>query len=214
MAVNDFKTATLDEALEAALFAAAIGKRHCLPGRVMSFDKDTQTITAEPMISAERPDGSMLRLPPIADAPLFQLGGGLFVITVEPKENDPCLLLVADRCIDNWYETAENNVPGDFRQNDLSDCFVLVGFRPRPMKITNWMEGITIRKVDGSHYININNSGKVSVKATELDLTSTPTLTAPNTSATFKEATIGGIKFGTHKHKENGDGGGITDGPQ
>lgn len=210
----DFNNASLDDTIEMALFAALIGKRHCLPGRVASFDSVSQTIVAEPMISAETEDGQRVPLPPVADVPLFQLGGGSFVITLEPKAGDPCLLLVSDRAIDAWYETGENRAPADFRQNDLSDCFALVGFRPKPLAITSWMEGVTIRKVDGSQFININNAGKVSIKATSVDLLDTPTLTAPNTSATFKEATIGGIKFGTHKHKENGDGGGITDGPQ
>ncbi|MFJ1118015.1 Gp138 family membrane-puncturing spike protein, partial [Bacillus thuringiensis] len=67
------------------------------------------------MVSAENEDGSMRQLPPAADVPLFQLGGGDFVITLEPKKGDPCLLLVADRCIDVWYELAENAIPGDFR---------------------------------------------------------------------------------------------------
>ncbi|MFJ1118000.1 hypothetical protein, partial [Bacillus thuringiensis] len=97
---------------------------------------------------------------------------------------------------------------------DLSDCFCLVGFRPKPLKITNWMEGVTIRKVDGSHYININNAGKVSIKATAVDLLDTPTLNAPNTVAKFKEVDIGGVKMSKHRHQENGDGGGITNGPQ
>lgn len=33
-------------------------------------------------------------------------------------------------------------------------------------------------------------------------------------ASTLASATIGGINFGTHKHKENGSGGGISDGPQ
>lgn len=33
-------------------------------------------------------------------------------------------------------------------------------------------------------------------------------------SMTAPAATIGGIGFGTHRHKENGSGGGVTDGPQ
>lgn len=214
MSAIDYNTATLDEAIEAALFAAMIGKRHCLPGRIVSFNSKLQTVVVEPMVSAENEDGSMRPLPPAADVPLFQLGGGDFVITLEPKKGDPCLLLVADRCIDVWYELAENAIPGDFRQNDLSDCFCLVGFRPKPLKITNWMEGVTIRKVDGSHFININNAGKVSIKAIAVDLLDTPTLNAPNTEAKFKEVNIGGVKMSKHRHQENGDGGGITNGPQ
>ena len=210
----DYSNATLDDTLEMALFAAMIGKRHCLPGKVVSFDSVTQTILAEPMISAESTDGSRVPLPTVADVPIFQLGGGDFVITANPAAGDPCLLLVADRALDNWFETNENRVPADFRQNDLSDCLAFVGFRPLPLKIGGWMEGITIRKVDGSQYININNAGKVSIKATELDLTDTPKLTASSTEAVFKEVTVGGVKYSTHKHQENGDGGGITNAPQ
>lgn len=213
MSALDYNTATLNEAIESALFASMIGKRHCLPGRIMSFDSASQTVRVEPMISAESQDGSAVPLPPAVDVPLFQLGGGDFIITLEPKQGDPCLLLVADRCIDVWYELAENNIPGDFRQNDLSDCFCLVGFRPKPLAIGNWMEGVTIRKVDGSHYININNAGKVSIQATEVDLLNTPTLNAPNTEAHFKDMFWGNIKASSHKHTGVETGGGTSGGP-
>lgn len=227
----DFQNATLDEAIEMALFAATIGKRHCIPGRVVSFDSDEQTIVAEPMISGEDNDGNRVPLPPVADVPLFQLGGGEFVITLNPKVGDPCLLLVADRAIDAWFETGENRVPADFRQHDLSDCFALVGFRPKTMAIASWMSGVTIRKVDGTYFINIADNGnitmkspKVTVDAPETVFTGNVTINKATTfkgnvdgsavTATFKDATIASISYRGHRHKENGDGGGITDGPQ
>lgn len=227
----DFNNASLDDSIEMALFAAMIGKRHCLPGRVVSFDKDSQTIVAEPMISSEDNDGNRVPLPPVADVPLFQLGGGNFVITLNPKEGDPCLLLVSDRAIDSWFETGENRVPADFRQNDLSDCLAFVGFRPKPMAITKWMTGLTIRMVDGSYYINMDDSGNVTVKSPKFTVdapesvftgnvtinkvtTFNGNVNGINITANFKDATIAGISYRGHRHKENGDGGGITDGPQ
>lgn len=233
----DYSNATLDSAIEMAMFAAFVGKRHCLPGKVVSFDSDTQTIIAEPMICAEGDDGSKIPLPPVADVPVFQLGGGEFIITTNPAAGDPCLLLVADRAIDDWFETNESRVPADFRQNDLSDCLALVGFRTKPLAIQSWMPGITIRKVDGSYYINIADDGKVTVKALSLlvdsenseftgnvkidkDLyvqggtTFIGNVNGGGATATFKDATIAGITYSGHRHKENGDGGGVTDAPQ
>lgn len=233
----DYNNATLDNAIEMALFAALIGKRHCVPGKVVSFNSAEQTIIAEPMICAEGSDGAKIPLPPVADVPLFQLGGGEFIITVNPKAGDPCLLLVSDRAIDDWFETNESRIPADYRQNDLSDCFAFVGFRPKPLLIKNWMQGITIRKVDGSHYINIADDGKTTIKALSLlvdaenseftgnvkidkDLyvqggtTFIGNVDGGGATARFKDATIADITYSGHRHKENGDGGGVTDAPQ
>ena len=234
---SDFNNATLDDTIEQALFAAMIGKRHCVPGRVASFDKDTQTIVAEPMICAEGQNGQRVPLPPVADVPILQLGGGDFVLTFNPVLGDPCLLLVSDRCIDAWYETGENRIPADFRQNDLSDCLAIVGFRPKPMAIKNWMEGVTIRKVDGSYYINIANNGNVTVKALKLlvdaenseftgnvkidktlyvqgGTTFIGDVNGSNAIARFKDAVIANITYSGHRHGGVQTGSGSSAGPQ
>lgn len=233
----DFNNATLDQAIDDALFAALVGKRHVVPARVASFDVDTQTIIAEPMICLEDKDGNPIEISPVADVPILQLGGGDYVITFNPRAGDSCLLLVSDRCIDDWYETNEKRVPGDFRQNELSDSLAIVGFRTKPQAIKNILAGVTIRTVDGSNYININN-GTITLKSVTKVLLDTPTVettkamivgttllvkggstfqgdvNGSSANATFKDATIANIKYSGHKHKENGEGGGITDGPQ
>lgn len=233
----DFNNATLDDAIEMALFAAMIGKRHCIPGRVASFDEDTQTIIAEPMISGEAEDGQRVPLPPVADVPILQLGGDDFVLTFNPTAGDPCLLLVSDRCIDAWYETGENRVPADFRQNDLSDCLAIVGFRPKPMAIKNWMEGVTLRKVDGSYYVNIDKAGNVNIKALKLNViaensefsgnvkimkdlyvqggtTFIGDVNGSNAIARFKDAVIANITYSGHRHGGVQTGSGTSAGPQ
>lgn len=233
----DFQNASLDDAIEMALFAATIGKRHCVPARVASFDKVTQTIIAEPMISAENEDGERVPLPPVADVPILQLGGDDFVLTFNPVAGDPCLLLVSDRCIDAWYETGENRIPADFRQNDLSDCLAIVGFRPKPMAIKNWMEGVTLRKVDGSYYVNIDKAGNVNIKALKLNVIAENSEFSGNVKigktlyvtggttfigdvngstaiARFKDAVIANITYSGHRHGGVETGGGTSAGPQ
>lgn len=233
----DFNNATLDDAIEMALFAAFIGKRHVVPARVASFDSVTQTIIAEPMISAESQDGKRVPLPPVADVPILQLGGDDFVLTFNPTVGDPCLLLVSDRCIDGWYETGENRIPADFRQNDLSDSLAIVGFRPKPMAIQNCMEGVTLRKVDGSYYINIDKAGNVNVKALKLNViaensefsgnvkigktlyvtggtTFIGDVNGSNAIARFKDAVIANITYSGHRHGGVQTGSGTSAGPQ
>lgn len=233
----DYNNATLDDAIEMAMFAATVGKRHCVPARVVSFDSVTQTVVAEPMISAETVDGQRVPLPPAADVPILQLGGGQFVITFNPVAGDPCLLLVSDRCIDAWYETGENRVPADFRQNDLSDCLAIVGFRPKPQAITNWMGGCTIRKVDGSYFINLADNGNVTVQALKLSVISENSefsgnvkigktlyvtggttfigdVDGGNAIARFKDAVIANITYSGHKHGGVQTGSGVTAIPQ
>ena len=108
---------------------------HCaLPGKVISFDADSQTAIIQPAVKhrlvssrAERSgvEGSPLSLPLLRDVPVFM------PVPFEVQEGDACLVIFADRDIDAWFETGEAEVPPSSRMHSLSDGFAFVGFRPR-----------------------------------------------------------------------------------
>lgn len=225
----DYQNATLDQAIDDAIFSALLGKRHVVPARVSSFDVDTQTIIAEPMIAIEDNDGNPIEISPVADVPILQLGGGDFVITFNPVAGDPCLLLVSDRCIDDWHETNEKRIPADFRQNEISDSLAIVGFRTKPQAIKNILPGVTIRTIDGTDYVNLNN-GTLTLKTATKVLIDTPNaeftgnvqidknlhvvggttfdgdVDGGSAKATFSDATIAGHAIGSHVHTNGNDG--------
>ena len=112
---------------------------HCaLPGKVISFDAESQTAVIRPAVkrnegtaSARYAEGGTtepsptLSLPLLLDVPVFM------PVSFEVHEGDACLVIFADRDIDAWFETGEAKVPPSSRMHSLSDGFAFVGFRTR-----------------------------------------------------------------------------------
>ena len=110
---------------------------HCaLPGKVISFDAESQTAVIRPAVKhrlvssrAERSgvEGSPLSIsfPLLRDVPVFM------PVSFEVHEGDACLVIFADRDIDAWFESGETEVPPSGRMHSLSDGFAFVGFRTR-----------------------------------------------------------------------------------
>ena len=103
------------EALKQEIFASL----HCaLPGKVVSFDAETQMAEIQPAVKM----GS-LTFPVLSDVPVFM------PVPFEVHPGDACLVIFADVDIDAWLETGEASVPGSARRHSLSDGFAFVGWR-------------------------------------------------------------------------------------
>ena len=103
------------EALKQEIFHSL----HCaLPGKIVSFDPDTQTASIQPAVKL----GS-LPYPVLTDVPVFM------PVPFEINPGDACLVIFSDVDIDNWFETGEASAPNSPRRHSLSDGFAFVGFR-------------------------------------------------------------------------------------
>lgn len=87
------------------------------------------TINCKPAISSEV-DGRKVDLPELIEVPpLFMQGGGSY--TAHPiAVGDSCLLIISERCFDNWYDGKNYVLPPEFRAHDYSDAFAIVGVNP------------------------------------------------------------------------------------
>ena len=124
-----------------ALKRDILSSLHCaLPGRVVSFDAESQTAVIQPAVKhrpmssrAERSgvegSPSSVSLPLLRDVPVFM------PVSFEVNPGDACLVIFADCDIDAWFETGEAEVPASNRTHSLSDGFAFVGFRPRVIPI-------------------------------------------------------------------------------
>lgn len=94
-----------------------------------------KTIDVLPVISRVV-DDQVIDLPLFIDVPpIFLQGGGSY--TAYPlKKGDYCLLLVSERCFDDWYHGGDFKPPLEFRIHDYSDSFALVGINPLSSAIT------------------------------------------------------------------------------
>ncbi len=136
-----------------------------LPGIIQSFDVTTMTCEVQPAIqaqitNAETQARSWVNLPKLVDCPIQFPAGHNTTITFPIAQGDECLIVFASRCIDTWFQSGGyNNQQAIMRMHDLSDGFILLGFRSLPRVLTNISTtDIQIRSDDGNSFIALNPS--------------------------------------------------------
>lgn len=135
----------LEGAASAILGRAASTINCCLPGVITDFDPETQTASVQPTVRKRiRTDKGVeeMAYPLLQNAPVLFLGGGSYSLTFPVQAGDECIVIFADACIDSWWQSG--GVQGQIvaRQHDLSDGFVIVGFRSRPEAISSFNQSI------------------------------------------------------------------------
>lgn len=96
-------------------------------GRIIEFDKDTQTCTVE-LMQIKQFNNQLITPAPITQVPLIILGAGGGHITMPNPVGTICLLLFLDRNMDNFMETGEQYVPDTTRMHDFTDAIALTTF--------------------------------------------------------------------------------------
>lgn len=151
-----------------------------VPGIIQSFDPDSMTCTVQPAINGQVRDESGtltgVELPLLVDCPVqFPAGGGC-TLTFPVKQDDECLIVFASRCIDSWWQSGGIQAQAELRMHDLSDGFVLLGFRSQPRVIGGISgtaaqlrtdDGAAFVEVDSAtHAINITTTAPINVTST------------------------------------------------
>ena len=106
-------------------------------GRIIEFDKTTQTCTVQIMQLKQFFDKTMAAAP-ITDVPLIIYGMGDGFITLPDPVGSICLLFFMDRNIDAFLETGELYEPDNTRLHDFSDCIAITTFSTLNNPIENY----------------------------------------------------------------------------
>lgn len=188
---------SFDEALLSALDGRQAKIWTALPGIVQSFDPSALTCVVQPAIQAQVRSSSgsaqWVNLPLLLDCPVTPMRGGGCTLTFPIAQNDECLVILASRCIDSWWQLGGVQVQAEFRMHDLSDGFAIVGPFSQATKISGWStSAVQLRSNDGEAYLQLNpstheidaiTSGNISANAggtAKVQSAGTMTLTAPN----------------------------------
>lgn len=141
-----------------------------LPGIIQSFLPEAMTCVVQPAIEAfitdEQGKQMSVALPLLLDCPVQFPSGGGCTLTFPIQPGDECLLVFASRCIDAWWQSGGVQPQAELRMHDLSDGFVLPGFRSVPRAI----EGIStsaaqLRSDDGATFVEVAPSGAITITA-------------------------------------------------
>ena len=191
------------------------------------------TINAQPVV-ARVVDDKEIPLPVFLEVPVIVLQGGGSYLAMPVAVGDNCLLIFAERCIDNWYAGSNNVRALEERMHDYSDGFALVGVNPQSglIPIPSVITQIGDAFAQGEHtYIgNHEYTGDMVVNGDYTingNLTVTGTIAAGNFTGlgggamtsntdiiTTKDMKAGGVSLNSHTHGGVESGGSNTGGPQ
>jgi len=185
-----------------------------LPGIIQSFNAEAMTCVVQPTIQVfvTSDDGSMVMtsLPLLQDCPVqFPAGGGC-TLTFPVAPGDECLVVFASRCIDSWWQSGGIQNQAELRMHDLSDGFVLLGFRSKP-RVISAISGSAaqLRSDDGVAFVEVNPT----THAINATTTGPLNLTAPlvtingDVQVNGRVDTTGDVKAGTislQQHRTSG----------
>ena len=136
----------------------------CLISKVSKIN--TNTIDCLPIINRVLPDNTEVQLPEFKEVPLITLqGSDLNYIHMPVSIGDYALLLINERCFDNWYRGQDLVAPLKQRMLDYSDAFAIVGINPLSKAITipvdarTWQIGHTYQEGDWEHSGDLLETG-------------------------------------------------------
>jgi hypothetical protein len=143
------------------------------PATIDSVDFDAMTVTAQPAIQAQvtGQDGTAqwVDLPLLLDCPISFPSGGGYTLTFPLKQGDECLIVIASRCIDNWWAQNGNAGPSgttwtqaEIRMHDLSDGMCIPGIKNKSRVISEISTAdVQLRSDEGSSFLSIRENGDI-----------------------------------------------------
>lgn len=200
MAISRAEREDVREASYRDLITAARMDLHtAMPGIIQSFDAARMTCTIQPAIRGAiiAPNGraEAADLPLLVDCPVVFPGGGGYILTYPLKAGDEALIVIAERCIDAWWQSGGVQAAAEYRLQDLSDGFVIPGPRSQPHVVTGGvgMTGAELRTDNGTTVLRLKGTA-VEVVAPGGVTFDTPTLTLTG------DMICGGFSYLGHTH--------------
>ena len=151
----------------------AANMRVCLPGVIDEFDAGRQRARVVPGVRMKTiigRDVSYIDLPVIENVPIVIPSAGGFAVTLPIRPGDPCLLVFADRDIDNFLVTGKAENPGSAaatapRAHHLTDAICIPGIVAEPQVLSGYAsDALEMRDKSGNNKIRITSSG-IEIKA-------------------------------------------------
>ncbi|MCX5516241.1 translation initiation factor IF-2 [Kaistia algarum] len=207
------------EQQDAAGRALQAGMWTAVPCTIISVDFGKQTCSVQPTqkVAIRKPDGSQewQSMPVLPDAPIHFPGGGGVSMTFPVKAGDEALAIIASRPVDSWHQSGGEQQQGARRMHDLSDAFVMVGFRSNPKALPGVSsDAVQLRSDDGTSSISLKPNGDIDLNtpgavtaAAAGGITYTGDLTVNG------DIILNGISLANHKHTGVTTGASNTGGP-
>ena len=148
----DTRTADKTTQLKEFVDRAFLKLNTAIPGNIVEFDETTQTASIQPGVQMKlNIDGveQFLNYPLLINVPICMPMNQSWGITFPINTGDPCLLIFAQRAIDNWVERGGIQPPEDgigSRHHDITDAVAVIAPQPIVDVFSNWeTDGLELR---------------------------------------------------------------------
>lgn len=134
-----------------------------LPAKVIKYDRDTNRVQVQILISLVTTSNTLVSRPQIASIPVLVLGGGGAFLSFNLIEGDLGWIMANDRDISSFLQTYKESPPNTFRMNSFSDSLF----------IPDIMTGFTIDSEDDENMVLSKKDGsmKISLQSDRIKLT-------------------------------------------
>lgn len=141
--------------LNVALRKFLQGVDNQLPARVISYDRDANRATVQPIIAMLTTTGQRVARAQIADVPVLRIGGGGHVLAFNLKPGDLGWIQASDRDISLFLQSYGEGAPNTRRFHSFEDGL----FIPDAMKdvqiASEDADHVVLQTLDGTHRIAI-----------------------------------------------------------
>lgn len=175
-----------------------------IPARVVSFDRDANRVTVQPMIQIIDTDGNHISRAQQTNMPVLLMGGGDFLLSFNLPAGSLGWIKSSDRDLSLFLREYQESPPNTYRLHSFEDGLF----------IPDVMTGVTFASEDSAALVIQNKSGTVRISLNDDRIK----LTAPlvdiagnlNVSGTIVN---GSINLTTHNHTQPIDSGGNVEQP-
>ncbi len=147
-----------------------------LPASVISFDRTANLVQVQPQIMVLTTDGAQITRAQIASIPVYQIGGGGFVLNFNLNPGDLGWIIACDRDISLFMQSFSSSQPNTTRTHDFADSFflpnILNGFAIDSLD----SENAVLQSLDGTVKISLGAS-KITIAAPTVEIDSAVTIT-------------------------------------
>lgn len=176
--------------------------RTCIPAQIESFDPESLTVNAKPLIQGIRIGNNReiqletgekvvvddYALPSVIKVPVSMMWFGNGGVTLPINAGSQGLLLICDRDIRLFKQSRTDSAQGSLRRFNMNDS-IFLPFLPKPMELTDYNnEAVEVRY----------DSTKLKVSSSGVDIVGNVNIEGSLT--TTEDAQISGIGFLTHTH--------------
>ena len=167
----DYSVLSKAQEFEVQFRRFAANLRVCMPGVIESFDAGTQRARVIPGVRMKTVLGQEVRyvdLPVVEEVPIMIPSAGGFAVTLPIKSGDPCVLMFADRDIENFLISGKPENPGKAqgeettapRSHHLTDAICFPGIIADPQVLPDYaLDAIEMRDAPGENKIRLTSSG-------------------------------------------------------